>query len=74
MIKQVLSDDIIKQYLPILTACPLFNTLGIPELTSYLHNAKVIINNYKKERLYRYFRRSYGRNWRYLGRQCSSYA
>lgn len=48
MIKQVLSDDIIKQYLPILTACPLFNTLGIPELTSYLHNAKVIINNYKK--------------------------
>ena len=37
MIKQVLSDDIIKQYLPILTACPLFNTLGIPELTSYLH-------------------------------------
>ena len=48
MIKQVLSDDIIKQYLPILTACPLFNTLGIPELTSYLHNAKVIIKNYKK--------------------------
>ena len=45
MIKQVLSDDIIKQYLPILTACPLFNTLGIPELTSYLHNAKVIIKN-----------------------------
>ncbi len=48
MIKQVLSDDIIKQYLPILTACPLFNTLGIPELTSYLHNAKVIVKNYKK--------------------------
>ena len=45
MIKQVLSDDIIKQYLPILTACPLFNTLGIPVLTSYLHNAKVIIKN-----------------------------
>ena len=48
MIKQVLSNDIIKQYLSVLTTCPLFNTLGIPELTGYLHNAKVIIKNYKK--------------------------
>ena len=44
MVKQILSDEIIKQYLPVLTSCPLFNTLGTPELTSYLHNAKVIIH------------------------------
>ena len=48
MVKQILSDEIIKQYLPVLTSCPLFNTLGTPELTSYLHNAKVIIHTYKK--------------------------
>ena len=46
--KQILSNDIINQYMPTLVKCPLFNTLGEPELRSYLNNAKVIIHSYKK--------------------------
>lgn len=46
--KQILSNDIINQYLPTLIHCPLFNTLGEPELRSYLNNAKVIVHSYKK--------------------------
>ena len=43
--KQILSNDIINQYI---VKCPLFNTLGEPELRSYLNNAKVIIHSYQK--------------------------
>ena len=39
--KQILSNDIINQYMPTLVKCPLFNTLGEPELRSYLNNAKL---------------------------------
>ncbi|MDU4215866.1 MAG: Crp/Fnr family transcriptional regulator [Veillonella sp.] len=39
--KQILSNDIINQYMPTLVKCPLFNTLGEPEL-------RVIIHSYKK--------------------------
>ena len=46
--KQILSNDIINQYLPTLIKCPLFNKLGEPELRSYLNNAKVIVHSYKK--------------------------
>ena len=46
--KQILSNDIINQYLPTLIHCPLFNKLGEPELKGYLHNAKVIVHSYKK--------------------------
>ena len=46
--KQILSNDIINQYLPTLIHCPLFNKLGEPELRGYLHNAKVIVHSYKK--------------------------
>ena len=46
--KQILSNDIINQYMPTLVKCPLFNTLGEPELRGYLNNAKVIIHSYKK--------------------------
>ena len=46
--KQILSNDIINQYMPTLVKCPLFNTLGDPELRSYLNNAKVIIHSYQK--------------------------
>ena len=46
--KQILSNDIINQYMPTLVKCPLFNTLGEPELRSYLNNAKVIIHSYQK--------------------------
>ncbi|ETS93934.1 Crp/Fnr family transcriptional regulator [Veillonella sp. AS16] len=46
--KQILSNDIINQYMPILTQCPLFNNLGETELRSYLNNAKVIVHSYKK--------------------------
>ena len=57
--KQILSNDIINQYMPTLVKCPLFNTLGEPELRGYLNNAKVIIHSYKK-RLYSPRWRSYG--------------
>lgn len=46
--KQVLSDAIINQYMSTLVDCPLFNTLGEPELRGYLHSAKVIIHTYNK--------------------------
>ena len=46
--KQILSNDIINQYLPTLINCPLFSKLGEPELRGYLHNAKVIVHSYKK--------------------------
>ena len=46
--KQILSNDIINQYMPTLVKCPLFNTLGEPELRGYLNNAKVIIHSYQK--------------------------
>ena len=46
--KQILSEDIINQYMPTLVNCPLFNKLGENELRGYLHNAKVIIHSYKK--------------------------
>ena len=39
--KQILSNDIINQYMPTLVKCPLFNTLGEPELRSYLNNVTV---------------------------------
>ncbi len=47
--KQILSNDIINQYLPTLIKCPLFNKLGEPELRSYLNNAKVIVHSYKRK-------------------------
>ena len=46
--KQILSEDIINQYMPTLVNCPLFNKLGENELRGYLHNAKVIVHSYKK--------------------------
>lgn len=48
MIKQILSETIINQYMPTLKKCPLFKGLDTPELKSYLQNAKVIIQSYKK--------------------------
>lgn len=48
MVKQILSESIINQYMPVLEQCPLFKTLGAPELKGYLQNAKVIIHSYKK--------------------------
>lgn len=46
--KQILSEDIINQYMPTLSKCPLFHKLGDNELRGYLHNAKVIVHSYKK--------------------------
>ena len=43
--KQILSEDIINQYMPTLVNCPLFNKLGENELRGYLHNAKVIVHS-----------------------------
>ena len=61
--KQILSNDIINQYLPTLIKCPLFNKLGEPELRSYLNNAKVIVHSYKKMILLP----SLGIRWKALG-------
>ena len=49
LMKQILSEDIINQYMPTLVNCPLFNKLGENELRGYLHNAKVIVHSYKKK-------------------------
>lgn len=46
--KQILSEDIINQYMPTLTNCPLFNKLGENELRGYLQNAQVLVHSYKK--------------------------
>ena len=47
LMKQILSEDIINQYMPTLVNCPLFNKLGEMNCV-YLHNAKVIVHSYKK--------------------------
>jgi len=62
--KQILSNDIINQYLPTLIKCPLFNKLGEPELRSYLHNAKVIVHSYKKNDFIMNFSGIFKRRWR----------
>lgn len=46
--KQILSNDIINQYLPNLIKCPLFNKLGEPELRSYLIMRKLLCIAIKK--------------------------
>ena len=47
--KQILSNDIINQYMPTLVKCPLFNTLGEPELRSYLNNQKSPLPHIKRD-------------------------
>ena len=46
--QQLLSEEIIKKYFKTIVKCPLFQNLGESELLGYLHNAKVIVKEYRK--------------------------
>lgn len=44
----MLTDDLIKAYFPAITASPLFQGLGDPELKGYLKAAHITVKDYKK--------------------------